>query len=152
MVKKKVLLFFITFLFLSYNSACAGELVAKEAVTYYNEGVKAQKGGNFSVADTYYQKTLILDPNNPNWQKFILNNRGIMYANHGDLKNAEIAFNQALKIDPNFATATLNLGLVYEMRRTRLESLEYWAKVFKLDELKPKDFIIAVQETTERKR
>ncbi|MDD2688987.1 MAG: tetratricopeptide repeat protein [Candidatus Omnitrophica bacterium] len=152
MFEKKAFLFLTLFLLLFYNFSYGEELIAKEAVDYYNQGVKAQNGGDLSEADTFYQKTLIVDPNNLDWQKLILNNRGIMYAERGDLKNAEIAFNEALKIDPNFSTAMLNLGLVYEMRRTRLESLEYWAQVFRLDEKKPKNFIIAVQEPAAKKK
>lgn len=141
------LLSFLIILFF-FNFSYAGELVSQEAVNYYNEGVKAQKADNFSAADIAYQKALLLDPYNPKWNKFIINNRGIMYAQSGDLEKAEASFNEVLKIDPNYQPAQFNLGLIYEKRRSRLESLEYWAKVFELDKLKPQDFIIEEQYLT----
>lgn len=127
-----------------FSLSYAGELVAKEAVNYYNEAVKAQKAANFAVADINYQKTLLLDPNNSKWKKFITNNYGVMYAQQGNLEKAEASFNEVLKIDPNYQPAKLNLGYIYEKRRSRLESLEYWLKVLNidLDQLKPKDFIL----------
>jgi tetratricopeptide (TPR) repeat protein len=87
---------------------------------------------------------LLVDPYNPDWKKFILNNQGIMYAQQGDLEKAEAAFNEALKIDPEYETAKLNLGFIYEQRRSRLESIEYWLKVLNidLDKVKPKGFVV----------
>jgi len=139
---KRLFLFFA--LFLCYGLCQAGELISKEAASYYNEGVKAQKASNFGEAEINYQKTLLLDPYNTDWEKFIINNRGIMYAQDGDLKKAEAAFNRALKIDPDYTVPKLNLGFIYEKRRSKLESIEYWLKVLNinLEEVKPKGFII----------
>jgi tetratricopeptide (TPR) repeat protein len=113
-----------------------------ETINYYNAGVKAQKAGNFTEAEDNYQKALLTDPYNTNWQKFVLNNRGAMLIKLGDFQKAEASLNDALKIDPNYKPAQINLGFTYEKRRTRLESLEYWAKVFDIDNLKPKDVVI----------
>lgn len=150
MVLKKY--FFLVIMLLAfYNLTSAGELISKEAVNYYNEGVKAQKASNFDMAEIAYQKTLLLDPYNTNWQKFIINNRGVMYAKLGDLEKAEAAFNEALKIDPNYEPAKLNLGFIYEKRRSKLESIEYWLKILNinLEDAKPKGFVIEEQQKTE---
>lgn len=138
-------------IFLFCNLSYAAELVSKEAVNYYNEGVKAQKAGNFAMAEINYQKTLLLDPYNTSWQKFIINNRGVMYARQGDLEKSEAAFDEALRIDPNYKPAQLNLGFIYETRRTKLESLEYWLKVLNINltEVKPKGFVIEEQQKVE---
>jgi len=124
--------------------ACAGELVAQEAITYYKEGVKAQKGSNFEAADVSYKKCLLVDPSNRNWKKYIFNNYGIMYAKQGDMESAEKAFNEALKIDPDYLPAKLNLGFVYDKRRTELEAIKYWLKALNIDlnQVRPKDFVI----------
>jgi len=141
MYKKILLLVILLLVFCSLSFA--GELISKEAVTYYNAGVKAQKGANFVEADVNYSKALLLDPNNLTYQKCILNNRGIIFAQMGDLDQSEAAFKMALQIDPKYKPAKLNLGLINEKRRSRCESLEYWAKIFNFEKLKPKNFVIA---------
>ncbi|MFH1199322.1 MAG: tetratricopeptide repeat protein [Candidatus Omnitrophota bacterium] len=119
-----------------------GSLLTGEASVYYQEAVKAQRAGNFESADTSYQKVLIVDPNNTKWQKAILNNRGVMNVKIGDLETAEKLFNRALEIDPDYQIVKYNLGIIYEKRRTRLESLEYWAKMFDLEKMIPKNYLL----------
>lgn len=134
---------FVLFILLFYCSVSYSEdLVLREAINSYNEGVEAQKAGKFQAADVAYQKTFLMDPYNPVWQKFISNNRGVMYAREGYLEEAEMAFKAALKIDPNYKSAQLNLGMIYDKHRSRLESLEYWTKLLDLEKLKPKRLII----------
>ena len=146
MLRNIVILFFIL---LFSGSAFAGELISKEAVNYYNEGVKLQKASNFAMADSLYQKTLLVDPYNSKWQKFILNNRGVMKAQQGSIEEAEILFNRSLQIDPEYLPSKLNLGFIYEQRRSELESIKYWLSVLNinLDDIKPKGFVLGeVQE------
>jgi len=145
--------FFLIVLLFYFSLAYAGELASQEAVNYYNEGVKAQKAANFAAADSAYQRVLLLDPYNPKWQKFILNNRAVIYAQQGDLEKAEAAFNDVLVMDPNYQPAKLNLGFIYEQRRSELESIKYWLGVLKinLDEVKPKGFVIEEGLKTENK-
>ncbi|MFA5411297.1 MAG: tetratricopeptide repeat protein [Candidatus Omnitrophota bacterium] len=134
----------VIFLLLFFNLAYAGELTAQEAVNYYNEGVKAQRAGNFTMAESSYQKALFVDPYNRNWQKLILNNRAVIYAQQGDLEKAEAALYEVLEMDPDYRPAQLNLGFIYEQGRSELESIKYWLGVLNinLDEVKPKDFVI----------
>lgn len=137
-------IFLALFLFSVYNISCAGDLASKEAENYYKEGVKLQQRGDFREAEINYQKVLIVDPFNSTWQKYIINNRGVMYGQMGDLRMAEQLFNEALAIDPGYETAKLNLGFIYEGRRSELESLKYWIGVLKidLDSIKPKGFVV----------
>ena len=122
--------------------AYAGDLIAEEAVKYYNAGVKAQKGGDLFTANENYAKTLFVDPHNLMWQKYITLNRGIIFAKQGDFPDAEQSFNEVLKIDPDYKLAQMNLGLVYEKTRPRLEAMEYWMKFFELQKLKPLDYVV----------
>src|SRR3989338_4589999 len=125
MILRKIL--FVLFILLFYcNASYSEDMMSEEAVNYYNEGVNAQKAGKFQAADVAYQKTLLIYPYNPAWQKFILNSRGVMYAREGDLKEEEGAFKAALQIDANYKSAQLNLGIIYDKYRSRLEALEYW--------------------------
>jgi tetratricopeptide (TPR) repeat protein len=139
----KKLSFAMVILLLSIASAQAeSDLLSEQAKAYYIQGVEAENGGNFFGADAFFQKTLYLEPNNKTWQKYIFNNRGVMYAKQGDMDRAEAAFNDALRIDADYKPAQINLGFIHEKRRTRLESLEYWAKVFEFDKIKPKDYVV----------
>ena len=142
-------IFGLLFVMLFMGNSYAGEIMSKEAVNYYNEGVKLQKASNFTAADSFYQKTLLVDPYDSKWQKFILNNRGAMKAQQGSMDEAEILFNRSLEIDPAYLPAKLNLGFIYEKRRSELESIKYWLSVLKinLDDVKPKGFVLGeVQE------
>ena len=146
MLRNLLSLFFVL---LFANNVFAGELISKEANNYYNEGVKLQKASNFAMAESLYQKVLYLDPYNTKWQKFILNNRGVMKAQQGSLDEAEMIFKRSLQIDPEYLPARLNLGFIYEQRRSELESIKYWLKVLKinLDDFKPKGYVLGeVQE------
>lgn len=147
----KKILFLSFILSFSYNLSYAGELISKEAVNYFNEGVKAQKAANFSAAEISYNKTFLVDPYNLDWKKRILNNEGVMYLETGDMEKAEEFFNRALEIDPDYRFPKLNLGLIYEKHRTELESIKYWLKVLNIDleSIKPKNAIIDdLQQTT----
>lgn len=125
------------------NFSYAGELISKEAVNYYNEGVDAQKSGNLDAAGFAYHKSMLLDPN-PEYLKFILNNFGILEANGGNLETAEEIFGRCLSMDQKYRTTRLNLGLIYDIQPDKLKAIEYWLNLFNLDldTKKPKGFII----------
>ena len=133
------------FLILLFSgNALAGELVSKEAEGYYNEGVKLQKASNFALANSFYEKALLVDPYNNKWQKFVLNNRGAMLAQQGSIDEAESFFKKSLQVDSSYLPPKLNLGFIYEQRRSELESIKYWLKVLNinLDDIKPKGYVL----------
>lgn len=117
----------------------AQELAAKEAVVYYNEGVRAQKNGDFDSALKAYQKASIISSY---YDKLITHNKAVMYAQSGDLKKAEELFNEVLALDPKNMPAKLNLGLIYDAKGDKYKALEYWAEAFELEKHKPQAFII----------
>ena len=139
-VKKALLLSIAALVFVF--SAYSGELAEEEAANYYNEGVKDQSEGNYFKATTAYQKVLSMAPNNLDYQKFIANNMGVMYMKKRDMKMAEWSFREALSIDPSYKPAQMNLGLMYDLKGDRVQALEYWVKVFNLEAMKPKDFVV----------
>ena len=71
---KAFLIIAATILFFG-TSSFAEQLAATEAINYYREGVRFQKGGDYVKAETFFQKALLVDPGNPKWKKLILNNR-----------------------------------------------------------------------------
>jgi len=144
MVGRKFALLFVMFL-ISSNFVYAQEerLHEQNTLYHYKEGIKAELSNNLPIAYENFQKTLLLAPHDPDWRKCALNGMGVVYARQGDLDNAELYFNEVLKIDPDYKIAEINLGFVYEQKgMSKLECLEYWAKVFELDRLKPKTFVL----------
>ncbi len=141
MIRGIFVLFFILF---SFTCALSGEVISREADNYYAEGVKQQKGDNFLQADTFYQKALLVDPSNLKLKRSILNNYGAMLGQQGFLDEAEENLLESLRIDPNYLPAKLNLGFIYEQRRSELESIKYWLQVLQinLDDIKPKGFVL----------
>lgn len=145
MVRNLICLFF-SFLFLV--NAFAGELMSKEADAYYDEAVKLQQAYNFEGANALYQKILFIDPSNSKWPVLILNNRGAMLAQQGDIANAEILFLKALEIDPNCLPPKFNLGLIYDKQGKELESIRYWLKALNidLDKIRSQGFVLGKME------
>ena len=115
---------------ISLGPSYAGELLYEEAANHYNAGVQAQKKGDFKQAMSDYQKALLLiGPSERHYNKFILNNIGVMYAELGTLENAEAAFLEALRIDPDYKEANFNLGIIYVKIGNIKEAFKYWQKL-----------------------
>ena len=139
---RNLMCLFFSLLFL--GNAFAGELMSKEADAYYNEAVKLQQAYNFAGANALYQKILFIDSSNSKWPVLILNNRGAMFAQQGDIANAEIFFLKALEIDSNCSPAKFNLGLLYDQQGKELESIKYWLKALDidLDKIRSQGFVL----------
>ena len=141
MAVKRVLLSLIIFL-LSYTISCAGELFDQQAEESFREGVQAHRAGNFPEAGACYQKAHMLNPNNAEMAKHIMNNHAIIVAETGNLKEAEAMFKELINRYPDYKPAAINLGFIYDKRRSHVESLEYWVEVLELQKLKPTDYLI----------
>jgi tetratricopeptide (TPR) repeat protein len=151
MILRKILL--ISSISLFFNLSYAGELVSRQRINYYNEGVRAQKTGDFNQAATAYQKALLLASEDPDYQKRISNNLGVIYAQQGDFAKAEAMFNEILGRDQNYKPVLYNLGLIYYMQEDKDTALEYWVKYFSIDLDNPnaKNFIIEQEQKPELK-
>jgi len=110
MIGRTPIVLFIIILFcgIVYGS----ELFYEEAVGRYNEGVRAQKARDFYSAQTSYQKSIIIDKGT-RCKKYIFNNLGVLYIENGQVAKAEIAFREALRLDPDYKTAASNIALLY---------------------------------------
>ena len=67
------------------------------------------------------------------YRKEVLNNLGALHISAGDIGQAEAVLQEALRIDPEFLPAMINLGLVYERSRGENEARQYWQKVLDLN-------------------
>ncbi|MCU0666980.1 MAG: tetratricopeptide repeat protein [Candidatus Omnitrophica bacterium] len=143
---KKIAFLLCAVVLLAWSSSqAASEMARKEAINYYNAGVRAQKDGNLQEMKASYTKIFILDPENKELKKLVLHNYGVLYMKSGNYAKAEENFLDVLKMDPNFEAAKKNLGLIYDKTRSKLEALEYWLKFFNIDvnKMKPQNPIMA---------
>ena len=141
MAVKRVLLSLIIFM-LSYAVSDAGELFNQQAEESFREGIQAHRAGNLVEAGALYQKALMLNPNNAEMAKHIMNNHAIIVAKTGNLPQAEAMFKELINRYPDYKPAAINLGFIYDKRRSHVESLEYWVEVLELQKLKPTDYLI----------
>jgi tetratricopeptide (TPR) repeat protein len=139
MVLKKVLPVFLVIIGVAGFAYAEGIASREEAYKYYNEGVRAQKNGDFEKANKEYSLVMMLTSK---YNKYILQNRGVMYAVRGDYASAAAAFKEVLSLDPSYMPARVNLGLIYDIQADRCTSLEYWADLLNMEKAKPKAFVI----------
>jgi glycosyltransferase involved in cell wall biosynthesis len=77
---------------------------------YYHLGIAYSRVQNLKQAVAHYQAAIKL-PIYPMLKLGAYNNLGNLFKTAGDLNHAKIAYENALKIDPNFATGHYNLGM-----------------------------------------
>ena len=70
-----------------------------------NQAIKLHLQGKISEATKYYKFCIAHDLNDPR----IFSNYGAILHGLGKLKDAEISYRKAIKINPNFANAYSNL-------------------------------------------
>ncbi len=99
--------------FLSFNVYAAGSDNddTKVKPSSYKKAVKLIKKENYSEAVKILEK--ILEKNKYQKDPDILNEYAFALRKNGDLSNAEINYNKALKIDPNHKGALEYLGELY---------------------------------------
>lgn len=94
---------------------------------WHNRGLYEDQYGNKKLALEFYQKAEAVDPFNP----YIYYNRGLLYlqiqgfTDNERVKKAEGEFRKALKIDPDFPPALVELGGLYDRRRDYRQALVY---------------------------
>jgi len=125
-------------------SLYSDELSSGMVADYFAEGLKAQKQGNYFAALTAYKKAMLVEPENEEYAKYILNNIGLLLMYQGDIQGAGYYFQEALRIDPAYRPAQLNLGLVLDRKGDKLIALQYWIDILELEieQMKPKAFIL----------
>jgi tetratricopeptide (TPR) repeat protein len=140
----KSLFFLFLFLLTSTASFAAEKFSTEQAFNFLYEGVREQRNGEIDRAKSLYQKALVLNPDNQVLLKYVLNNMGSVSLKSGNMQEAEEFFLKALKIDPQYLPAKINMGFVYDTTRDELTAIKYWLSVLNMDlrNLKPKDCIV----------
>ncbi|MFH1441306.1 MAG: tetratricopeptide repeat protein [Candidatus Omnitrophota bacterium] len=137
---KRIFLLLVMLLFL-FTLSYATDMFSYKAEDYYASALKSQQQKKITDAKTQYQKAVLLGMKDDKHKKIAYNNLAVIYANEGNFVKAEEFLNEALKIAPDYKTAKLNLGLVYDQSKSQQEAMDYWMKVLDLNKLKPKEFI-----------
>jgi tetratricopeptide (TPR) repeat protein len=103
----------------------------KEARSYRENGLAAQRTGDYDSALNLYQKAVALDPN----YAVPYNDMGIIYESKGDIDKAQESYFHAVKIDPFYESAYTNLALIYESKRDLVNAAACWQKRTELGSL-----------------
>ena len=110
----------------------AGQLIEEEGLSYYNEGVQAQKAGNLDTAVTAYQKAMVIGLDAAKYRKFIYNNVGVIYSEKGEMDQAENMFLEALKIDPDYKPTNFNIAILYMKQGLCNKAMAYLTKSYNI--------------------
>jgi len=116
----------------------AGKLIEEEGANYYNEGVRIQRSGNLEDAIVAYQKAMVVGLDAANYRKFIYNNVGVIYAEKGNMDQAEAMFLEALKLDPQYKAANFNIAILYMRQGLCNKAMVYLTKSYNISG----DFVI----------
>ena len=106
---------------------------------HYNLARAYRESGNLEAATNAITETLRLDPNYQRAQEFADTikqehyNRGITYLNDERYSEAATAFQNAITLDSDFATAHYNLGLAYLKMETYPRAVSSLEKMIVLD-------------------
>lgn len=99
---------------------------------HYHLGIAYTNLKNFSLAISHYQSAVKL-PIYPLLKLGGYNNLGNLLKNVGDLPAAKIAYETAIKIDPNFVTGYYNLGMVCKAMRLFSEAIDAYNNAINLN-------------------
>lgn len=84
---------------------------ASLAGPYINLGIIRLKEGNLIQAEQLLLDAQAKSANNPEVQNYL----GIVYRQQGRFNDAEAAYKKAIQLNPNYAKAYLNLGMLYDL-------------------------------------
>jgi tetratricopeptide (TPR) repeat protein len=96
-----------------------------KALSYFNDGVKAQQQGNLTAAIANYGKAVAADPS----FKKAYYNLAITYRNAGQPERAMENYELALVADPRYVDARFNYGIVLQEQGYIDDAIVQYAKV-----------------------
>ncbi len=95
----------------------------------FEQGLAAQRRGDYLAAKNYYLQATFTSPRNPE----LFNNLGTVYRALRDLPAAEAAYKQATDVDRRFAPAWSNLGIVLAQQGRSQEAMTALQEAVRLD-------------------
>ena len=95
----------------------------------FEQGLAAQRRGDYAAAKTHYLQATYLAPRNPE----LFNNLGTVYRALRDIPAAEAAYRTATEVDSRFAPAWSNLGVVLGQQGRAREAITALQEAVRLD-------------------
>jgi Flp pilus assembly protein TadD len=95
----------------------------------FEQGLAAQRRGDYLAAKNYYLQATFASPRNPE----LYNNLGTAYRALKDLPAAEAAYKHATDVDSRFAPAWSNLGIVLAQQGRAQEAMAALQEAVRLD-------------------
>ena len=96
----------------------------KQSRSYREDGLEAQRMGDYDAALNLYQKAIAIDPN----YAVPYNDMGIIFESKGENDRALESYFHAVKIDPFYESAYTNMALLYESKRDLVNAAACWQK------------------------
>jgi tetratricopeptide (TPR) repeat protein len=106
------------------------EIDPKNPENYHLRGYVYDELGHYDQAINDYTRAIELGVDSPYWT---YSNRGLSYAQSGDIPRALTDLNEAIKINPEFADAYFIRGLVYSDLGNSEQAISDLEKSLKLD-------------------
>lgn len=85
---------------------------AKEAFSYYRDGMSAQADGEYAEAMENYQAALELEEDSQD-RSFILYNMGLIHTSNGNREQALERYHEALELNPRMPQALNNIAVIF---------------------------------------
>jgi tetratricopeptide (TPR) repeat protein len=96
---------------------------------YYNLGNIYKDNGQPDKALIYFQKSLVLDPNNAD----AYNNQGIIYKEKKQYTEAINCFKSAIQLNPDQVASYYNMGVIYRVKKQLDEAIFCFQKALQLN-------------------
>ncbi len=118
---------------------------AKEAFSYYRDGMSAQADGEYAEALENYYEALELEED-PNDRSYVLYNIGLIHASNGEHERALEYYHQALDFNPRMPQALNNIAVIFHYQGEKAKeagdpdtaeqeyrkAAEYWTQAIRL--------------------
>lgn len=105
----------------------------REALEWYDKGIKQMEAENNKKAITYFKKALEIDSQ----FAFAWDNLGLCYRKMEDYENAINCYKKSIEIDPNGMTPRQNLAVAYSFQKEYELAIEAYEGLAELDEDNP---------------
>jgi tetratricopeptide (TPR) repeat protein len=95
----------------------------------YEKARRFQRSGRLRDARSFYQKSLVLDPENVK----AVNNIGVTFLQERDFTEARKSLEEAVRLKPDYVDPYYNLACLYAIQGDTKRGLEYLRKAVSLD-------------------
>lgn len=107
------------------------ELKEKQVQCWLEKGNHSHQQGEYEQAERYYEEGIRISPENGVNLVCLYNNLGSALKNSGQLNDAMVAYNEALKINPGYAEALYNKGELFQALGDTESAVNFYERAVK---------------------